>query len=342
MKPRPCSACGETVVGAVKNPLNTHGTPLLHRLTCAANVDSTQKKVDMTMTAPDLVDPFEDIGPPRDRYGRPRLIPAGGGERTAFTRMSALAGYVCDDFGLSTWTQRLLAIGLGRREDLRALIAALPELNDAQCSTSSLSKAQKEQDVATKKKLDEYIELALEAAGRNYKANYGSAVHGMIEKGSSDGASDQMRTDVDSCLSAFREHGIEIVATEQFVANDALRAAGSFDYLLRTPRWGVILGDCKTGKVDGKGLQFAVQMSGYVDGDLYDWHDDTRRPLESLTAGEAVNRDVGLLVHVPLGGAKTVLKPVNLVAGRKAALQAVAVRDLRDRKDYLGPELVTS
>lgn len=296
----------------------------------------------MTAVQPEIIDPFEDIGPPRDRYGRPLLIPPGGGERTAYTRMSTLAGFVCDDFGLSTWTQRLLAIGLGRREDLRALIAALPELNDAECSTSTLSKAQKEQDVATKKKLDEYIELALEAAGRNYKANYGTAVHGMIEKGSTEGAGEQMKADVETCLAAFREHGIEIISTEQFVANETLRAAGSFDYLLRTPKWGMIPGDCKTGKIDGKGLQFAVQLSGYVGGEVYDWHDDSRRPLESLTGGEPINRDVGLLVHVPLGGAKTVLKPVNLVAGRKAALQAVAVRDLRKRKDYLGPELVTS
>ena len=287
-------------------------------------------------------DPFEMTGPRRDRWDRPLLIPRDGGERRAFTRMSTLAGFVTDDFGLSIWNRRLLAIGLSHREDLCAMVAALPALNDAQCDKSSLTKQQKQQDADTKAKLDDYIEQALEAAGRNYKANHGTAVHGFIESGSAEAAPERMRDDVESCFAAFAEHGIEVLATEQFVANDELCAAGSFDYLLRHPRYGIIPGDCKTGQVDGKGIQFAVQLAGYVGGEVYDWETDQRSPLESLVGGEQVNRDIGLLVHVPLGGGRTHLYPVNLKLGLFAAQWAAGVRDLRSRKDYVGPELVVA
>jgi hypothetical protein len=279
-----------------------------------------------------VLDPFDldTVGPPRDRYDRPLLVPPGGGEREAYTRMSTLAGFICDDFGLSTWSQRLLAIGLSRREDLCAMIAALPELNDARCDKKALTKAQREQDCDTKAKLDSYIELALEAAGRNYKANYGTAVHGFIAAGSAENAPERMQADVTSCLQAFADEGIEIVASEQFVVNDELHAAGSFDHLVRTSHDGIIVADVKTGKIDGKGLQFAVQLAGYTNGLVYDWHDDSRAPLESLTGGERVNRSVGLLCHVPLGGGRTDLYLVNLLTGRHAARLATQVRKARE------------
>lgn len=195
-------------------------------------------------TQPDLfdleVDPLQ-----RDRYGRPLLIPASGGDRTAYTRMSTLAGYVCDDFGLTTWTQRLLAIGYGMREDLAAMVAALPPLNDAQCDKSTLTKEQQAQDRETKAKLDEYNELALETAGRNYKANHGTAVHGFIQHGHVDQAPERMRPDVESCYDVFRRRGIEVICSEMFVANDRLMAAGSFDHLVRLPTFGIVVADVK-------------------------------------------------------------------------------------------------
>lgn len=290
------------------------------------------------MTA-ELVDPFdlEQIGPPRDRWTRPLLVPPSGGERVAYTRMSTLSGFVADDFGLSTWNQRLLAIGLSRREDLCAMIAALPDLNDAKCDKKSLSRAQVEQDCDTKAKLDDYIEQALEAAGRNYKANHGTAVHALIEQGSADHAPERMVADVTSCLDCFRDNGIEVLASEQFVVNEELQAAGSFDHLVRTPHDGIVILDVKTGQVQGKGLQFAVQLAGYVNGELYDWRDDTRAPLESLTGGERINRNVGLLCHVPLGGGRTDLYRVDLRTGRHAARLATQVRAARQIKTFMSP-----
>jgi hypothetical protein len=283
-------------------------------------------------------------GPRRDRWSRPLLIPTGKTEadRTAYTRVSTLAGFVCDDFGLSTWKLRLAAVGLAQREDLCAMIAALPPLNDLKCDKSSLTKAQKDQDADTKAKLDEYLEIAHDAAGGNYKASHGTAVHGFIEHDNADSAPERMAADVQSALDGMAQRGIEVICSEVFVANDELLAAGSFDHLVRHPTLGIVVADVKTGQVDGKALQFAVQMAGYVNGEVYDCETDTRASLESLTGGERINRNVGLLVHVPLGGGRTDFYRVDLLRGRHLARLATHVRSARKLDDLMKPLEVTS
>lgn len=284
------------------------------------------------------IDPFDldDVDPlKRDRYGRPLLIPAAGGERVAYTRMSTLAGYLTDDFGLGIWTQRLLALGMSYREDLCAMVASLPPLNDAHCSKKTLTKAQREQDRDTKAKLDEYIDAALEAAGRNYKANMGTAIHSFVERGTSDLAPERIKPDIESCLREFDLRGIEVICSELFVANDALLAAGSFDHIVRHPLYGIVGADVKTGEVDGKGMAFATQIRGYMGGELYDPETDRREPLESRTGGEAINRDVGLLLHVPLGGGRTEIFTLDLTCGFERL--AVNVRTARAMKDVMKP-----
>jgi hypothetical protein len=289
-----------------------------------------------------LDDPFAEEIERRDRWGRPLLVPPGGGERQPYTRMSTMSGYLCDKSALETWTRQKLAIGLSRREDLCALIASLPVIHDCFTDKSLLTKEQKKSDVETKARLAEYMEAAMEAGDRLYKANWGTAIHAFIERGVWDSAPQRMIADVQAALKMFADHKLEVLATERFVVNDALQAAGTFDYLVRHPKYGCVIADVKTGQMDGHGLEFGVQFSGYAGGVLYDWKTDERTPLESLTGGEPVNQDVGLLIHVPLGQARTALYPINLVRGRQAAQLAVQVREERSYKEFIGPELVAS
>ena len=279
------------------------------------------------------VDPFdlEQTGPPRDRWTRPLLIPPNGGERIPYTRMSTLGDYLCDDFGIGVWQRRLLAIGLSEREDLCAMTAALPALNDAKCDKRSLTKPQREQDVDTKKKLDEYIDQALETAGRNYKANMGTAIHGLIERGDVQTAPVAIQSDVAAALDAIRDAGMTVLASEVFVANDELQAAGSFDHIIDVPLpgWGPVVADVKTGSVSGKDLAFAVQVAGYAGGVVYDWHDDTRSSLDTLCDGRRLNRKRGLIIHVPLGGGRCDFYAVDLMIGAHAARLATQVRKAR-------------
>lgn len=284
------------------------------------------------------VDLFDlDELPARDRWQRPLLIPKAGGERVAFTRMSSLSGFLTDKTALGIYNQRNLARGLALREDLCAMIAALPPLHSAKCDKKSLTRQQIAEDKAIGKKLDEYIEQALEAAGGSFKANHGTAVHGFIQNGSSEDAPERMQPDVDSCLETFQRRGIEILCSEIFVANDEIMAAGSFDHLARVPSYGVLVVDVKTGQVDGKGLDFAVQLAGYANAEVYDVYTDERAPLESLTGGERVSRTLGLVAHVPLGGGKTDLYLVNLRLGAVADRLAAQVRRARQVDNYMSP-----
>lgn len=287
-----------------------------------------------------LADPFdlEESGPKREkRTDRPLLIPAKGGERVPYTRMSTLADFVTNDHGLNIWQRRLLALGLSQREDVCGMLACLPPLNDAMRDKSTLSKAEQEQDKDTKKKIDNYIEMALETAGQHYKANHGTGIHGFVENGCACRAPERMKPDVQSALDLFKTQGIEVLASEVFVANDILMAAGSFDHLVRVPDLGIVVLDVKTGQVQGKAMQFAIQVGGYSKGEVYDWRDDSRAPLESLTGGEKVNRAVGLVCHVPLGGARTQLYKLNLRRGQQAAVLATQVRTARSLSDFAEP-----
>lgn len=303
------------------------------------------------MSAP-TVDPFdldERTGPYRDQYDRPLLVPGpgykgpltkrkeDGVEAAAYTRASTLANFVTDSHGLVVWEQWKLATGLSLREDLCALIAGLPPLNDSRCDKSTLTREQKQQDKATKKKLREHIEQAMESGGRNYKANHGTAIHQFIENGCIHDVPERMQPDVQSAFDEFRDKGIEIRASEVFTANDALMSAGSFDHIAWVPTLGHCIIDVKTGQIEDKDLSFAIQQAGYADGEIYDWRTDERAPLESLTGGERVNRRIAVICHVPLGGARTQLYAVDLARGLHAARLATNVRAARTLPGLMSP-----
>lgn len=255
------------------------------------------------------VDPLE-----RDRYGRPLLVPREGGPKVPFTRASTLGGYLSDRTSLHRWELGLLAKGLADREDLAGMVAGLEPLT-----------GERRHDDPIKRKLTGIIDLALEVGGNHVRANYGTAIHSFCEPGNEQPIPERMKADVES----FRRLNLNCVAAEQFVANDALMSAGSFDMLVDLgPQIGVVVGDIKTGTI--KPCDVAVQLAVYAGGEVYDPETDQRTPLP-----ERLNTDVGLLVHIPAGQAKTDLYLVDLIAGRQAARVAAWVRDWRKRDDLL-------
>lgn len=264
------------------------------------------------MSAPDFTtigdDPLE-----RDRWGRPKLVPRGGGEKVAYTRASTLAGYLSDSTSLHRWELGLLAKGLADREDLTAMVAGLEPMT-----------GERKHDDPIKRKLSGIIDLALEVGGNHVRANYGTAVHSFCEPGNDQPIPERMKADVES----FRRLDLNCVAAEQFVANDTFLSAGSFDMLVDLPGVGIVVGDIKTGQI--KPCDVAVQLAVYAGGEVYDPETNQRSPLP-----DGLNRDVGLLVHMPAGEGKTDLYLVDLIAGRQAAQVAAWVRDWRKRDDLL-------
>lgn len=260
-------------------------------------------------------------GPPRDRYGRPMLIPTRRypgataadirkEKRVPYTRASTLSDYIANFVGLHMWQKRRLAYGLAQSENLCAMAAALPKF-----------KNDRELDRKTNAELDQIIYLALELGQVHEQANWGTAVHGFTEPENDHGTIPaRMVSDVDSFFTTLKRAGIRIHSTELFVANDELKTAGTFDHILEVPGHGKILADKKTG--DLKKVESAIQLAAYVDGELYDWDTDQRTPLP-----DDLSRDRALIIHIPAGQGRTTLHWVDLNYGRRMARIAADVRD---------------
>ena len=55
---------------------------------------------------------------PRDHFGRPLVIPPGGGKPVPYRRCTTFIDVLADRFNLELWKQRQVAVGLSRRPDL--------------------------------------------------------------------------------------------------------------------------------------------------------------------------------------------------------------------------------
>lgn len=270
-----------------------------------------------------------DIGPKRDRWGRPLLVPRGGTEKVPYSRASSLSDYASGvKTGLETWKRRLAVVGVAQREDIAAMIAALP----------STDTGDKKDDAVTKAQLDEYIEEALISAGASAKANWGTAVHGFTTDGVGvEHAPERMKADIEAYERELGRLGITPIADEVFIACDEVRAAGTFDHLYRLPDGRVVVGDKKTGATSY--LDAAIQMSIYAHGEPYDWSTDRRDPL-SLAGFDP---SVGLHVSIPRGEGRCEVTMLDLDYGFELAKHAAFLRDAgyaanRDRLMATSPE----
>lgn len=249
-----------------------------------------------------------EVGPQRDRWGRPMLIPAGGTEREPYSRASSLSDYASGvKTGLEIWKRRLAVVGVARREDIAAMIAALPDMETGD----------KKNDQITKAQVDEYIDMALEAAEASAKANWGTAVHSFTDgqEGRLEHAPERMRADIEAYHRELERLGIKVLATEIFVACDPLRAAGTFDHLYGLPDGRAVVGDKKTGICNF--LDAAIQMAVYASGDAYDWTDDSRTDLRDIaeSLGYTFDETEGLYVHIPRGEARCEITELDLTYG---------------------------
>ena len=263
-------------------------------------------------------------GPPRDKYGRPLLIPRGGTEedRQWYTRASSLGDKIEDFAFLHKWQMRYLAIGLSRNMDLVRLAAA-------EIYTTGFDKPDSKENSASGKRVDEVIERALERAKIHEKADYGTAVHARTEPGNEGVDPDEMQAkEVQSFWDLVSELGVTIIGTEIFTANDEVRTAGTFDHLMYVPGYGIIITDKKTSSKASE--SYDVQLSVYAHADIYDYETDTRTTLEEYVARAGwdpalINRDEGLIFWIKNGRTQT--RFLDLKRGYQAARVAAWVRD---------------
>lgn len=233
-----------------------------------------------------IVAPRTDV--PRDRWGRPLITPPGGGKPVPYRRCTTFIDVLTDRFALELWKQRQVAAGLAARPDL--VLKAASAAGD-------------------KKILNEVCDAAMEAAGSSAAATTGTALHAIteqIDRGFQPTIPPTSQADVDAYLQATAE--LRMAEIEVFVVNDDLKVGGTFD---RVVEWcgRRYVADIKTGRIDYDQGKIAMQLAVYAGGHRYH-PDGHREPL-------GVERDWGLVIHLPAGAGECALWWVNLAEGRQ-------------------------
>jgi hypothetical protein len=244
--------------------------------------------------------------PPRDQWGRPKIIPPDGGKPVAYTRVSTMAKTLEDTYTLNQWKCRQVIAGLTKRKDLMQLASALgldPEAN--------------------KDKLNKVVEDAVNAAASEAAANYGTAIHMWLEAvdlydAPVANAPIEMQADLNAYVTEMKVKGIEVLSAEEFVVCDELEAAGTFDRMLRLRDGRVVLGDVKTGTWAATygAASVAVQVATYANSKRYTGSAE-RTPIHP-----DLDPTVGILMHVPAGAGQAEFYEIDLVRGWEAALTA--------------------
>ena len=250
---------------------------------------------------------FQNVEIPRDRWGRPMVLPARGTRRVAYRRTTTFVGCLDDMNGLMSWKARQVAYGMGQRKDLILAAAAA--------------------DPADKKKLGEIAEKATEHAMSSAGATIGTALHSLTERVDRGLELGHVPAEYAADIDAYRKatQGIEWLGIETFRVLDDWKVAGTAD------RIGILHGrpmimDIKTGSVDYP-HKMAMQLACYARSLPYDIATDTRG-----TDPQPVSLNYGV-IHLPAGQGRCDLYEIDIAKGWGACLIAKQVWDWRGRKD---------
>ena len=253
----------------------------------------------------------------RDRWGRPLIIPADGGKAIAYGRFSSHGSVLEDKFALEKWKIRTSAIGLTKRSDLFAQLAACPPEDS--------------------KRIDEIMSQALEAGGGSVGANLGTALHEFTQRVdlgeiTIDEISEPWRSDIEAYVSALGAHNLGVIREliEVNLVNDELQLAGTADRFYQSTR-GVICADIKTGKQISKNpLAYAVQLAAYANSMLYDIETGGRKPI-----ADELELRTGFIIHIPANQGRCDIYEVDLIEAMAAARLASTVKRWQKRDDLV-------
>lgn len=248
----------------------------------------------------------------RDRWGRPLIIPPGGGTPVPYTRATTLAGAVDDLNGLIKWKINRAMVGIVERPDL--LLAAAAHRDD-------------------EKQMYTIAEQALEAGGSTRAATIGTALHSLTERVDRGQELGVVPADYAADITAYEKAmtGYQPVHIEQMSVLDDLRVAGTPDLVVRCPDGRLRIADKKSGSISHP-QKMAVQLALYAHALRYDITTGQRHPW-----GDDVDLDVGIIVHIPAGQGRADLYRLDLAAGWKVVPLACQVREWRKHGDLLTP-----
>lgn len=273
----------------------------------------------------DLDAPIADI--PRDRWGRPLVIPPGGGKAIAYTRCTTFVDALDDGYNLTQWKRRMVALGLSHRPDLLLRVNSLGPEPSKEAEGGNAYKR-------WKKQMDETCDAAVEAAKASASATIGTALHALTERL-------DRGLDVGFVPDAYAGHlkayeqataAFTAVHIERFTVHDELQIGGTPDRVFRIdghPR--LIVGDLKTGDVVFGVLKIAQQLAVYAHSELYNHETGHRTPLGD------VDLDRGLIIALNAKTGQCDLLWVDLRRGWAAVEISRQVRDARNWKGLSWP-----
>lgn len=244
---------------------------------------------------------------PRDRWGRPMIVPEGGGKAVAYTRCTTFVKAIDGDTSaLAAWKQRMTAMGLAARKDLLMGVAMAGDGSTPE----------------SKKELNKLAEAAAEAAAASGAATIGTALHKLTERydrGENLGKfPDEMRPDLEAYVRTTGNAGLKPVQVETFGVHDGLKVAGTWDRLNEW-RGRHYIGDVKTGRVDDYSIgKIAMQLAIYSRCKRYNPATSTREEQPE------VDQDRAVIIVLPAGTGTCELVWVDIKAGWEAATTLAA------------------
>lgn len=256
---------------------------------------------------------------PRDRWGRPLIVPSGGGKATGYTRVSKFAKILDDPFKLCEWQQKAAVLGTVLDRDLHDRVEQV--LNDYPHPLD-------EKDA--KQRLQYVIERAKKIAGAERAADRGTDLHSYTDVIDATGDLPDVDEETQKRLIEYvnATTGMGILSIEQFVVNDKYKTAGTFDRLLRMPDGRAVVGDLKTGSWDAiYPMGVIMQEAQYATGNTYDPKTGERGDIHP-----DLDPNEGILIHLPNKGEGCHLYSLDLEWGRWALDVAMNLRDARKIK----------
>ncbi|WP_183092927.1 PD-(D/E)XK nuclease family protein [Nocardioides stalactiti] len=246
----------------------------------------------------------------RDQWKRPKITPTDGGRPVPYKRCTSYVDVLDNRYNLELWKQRMTALGIAERDDLR--LAVLAHKDD-------------------KNRLNTLVDQATEAAKASSAATKGTALHALtdlVDRGQD--LPETLPDDVVASLRAYKEAtaDLKVIHIEHPTVLDTLRIAGTPDRIVeyKGERY---IADTKTGSIEFGVRKIAMQLAVYSRSYLYDVETAERTPHGCSTSR-------GIIYHMPAGAGTAELVWVDLEAGWESVLVARDVWGARLCADCAG------
>jgi hypothetical protein len=258
----------------------------------------------------------------RDRWGRPLVVPPGGGAPTAYTRCTTYVGCLDDTFGLSKWQQRMVGVGMAMRNDL--VLAMSPLVHELSTTPSELVSS------STKTAADKIVEQAKDIAAAGAAATTGTALHALTERLDRGQPLGSIPPQAAADIEAYRiaTEPLTALHIERFTVLDELKIGGTPDRIVELDDQHYIA-DLKTGSVKYAGLKIAMQLAVYAHSRFYDPKTKQRTDLPRVDQKRAI------VIHAPAGTGTATLLWVDIEQGWEAVQIARQVRYWRTQSGRL-------